>query len=98
MWIDGGGGRLIDSPSYPPQHTVIERGGMTVIVVAHRLSTIINADAILVVQHGAVVEAGKHAELLAKGGVYAQLVSKQIEGLGADGSAGASVVVGSRQP
>lgn len=83
---------------FSPVHhtrTVIERGGMTVIVVAHRLSTIINADAILVIQHGVVVESGKHAELLAKGGVYAQLVSKQIEGL--EGSA-ATVVVGSRQP
>lgn len=80
-----------------PIHTptaVIERGGMTVIVVAHRLSTIVSADTIMVIQHGVVVESGRHAELLARGGVYAQLVSKQIEGL--DGSA--SVVVGSKQP
>jgi ABC-type transport system involved in cytochrome bd biosynthesis fused ATPase/permease subunit len=76
---------------------------MTVIVVAHRLSTIINADQILVIQHGVVVESGRHSELLARGGVYAQLVSKQIEGLGdggggGGGGGGAAVVVGSTQP
>lgn len=67
---------------------------MTVIVVAHRLSTIVSADTIMVIQHGVVVESGKHAELLGRGGVYAQLVSKQIEGL--DGSA--AIVEGSKQP
>ncbi len=68
-------------------------------MVAHRLSTIINADVIMVIQNGEVVESGKHAELLARGGVYAQLVSKQIEGLDGGSAAAAAVVVeGSKQP
>ncbi|KAF7730808.1 Multidrug resistance protein 1 [Apophysomyces ossiformis] len=49
----------------------------TSIVVAHRLSTIRNADLIVVMEQGVVVEQGKHNELLEKGGVYAQLVARQ---------------------
>ena len=53
--------------------------GRTTVVVAHRLSTIKNADMIAVVQLGVVVETGAHEELLAKGetGAYAQLVRLQ---------------------
>ena len=47
--------------------------GRTTIVIAHRLSTIERADRIVVMQDGAVVELGAHAELIAKGGVYARL-------------------------
>lgn len=49
----------------------------TRIVIAHRLSTIIDADQILVMQGGCVVEAGSHAELFAKHGVYTALVRDQ---------------------
>ena len=49
----------------------------TTLVVAHRLSTVINADQIVVIAGGRVVEAGRHGELLARGGVYAGLVSTQ---------------------
>jgi len=49
----------------------------TSIVVAHRLSTIENADQILVIDDGKVLEQGKHAELLEKEGVYAQLHALQ---------------------
>jgi subfamily B ATP-binding cassette protein MsbA len=45
----------------------------TTFVIAHRLSTIENADRILVMQDGAIAESGTHAELLARGGLYAQL-------------------------
>ena len=51
--------------------------GRTTIVVAHRLSTIVDADRIVVLERGKVVEQGTHAELLAKQGVYARLYGLQ---------------------
>ena len=55
--------------------TVLE--GRTSIVVAHRLSTIRNADRILVIKGGAIVESGTHDELLEKGGSYHDLYVHQ---------------------
>jgi len=49
----------------------------TSIVIAHRLSTIRSADQILVVADGRIVERGNHAELLARGGLYAELCRTQ---------------------
>lgn len=49
----------------------------TTLVIAHRLSTVINADKIFVIDRGKVVEEGTHQELLAMGGKYANLYSKQ---------------------
>ncbi|KAJ8291016.1 hypothetical protein GJAV_G00020440 [Gymnothorax javanicus] len=54
------------------------REGRTCIVVAHRLSTIQNADRIAVLQHGVVVEQGTHQQLLAKQGAYHTLVTSQL--------------------
>ncbi|PWB49449.1 MAG: ABC transporter [Anaerolineales bacterium] len=51
--------------------------GRTSIVIAHRLSTILAADMILVMDRGSIVERGTHRELLAKGGLYAQLYETQ---------------------
>ena len=51
---------------------------MTAIVVAHRLSTVRNADCICVVKAGVIVEAGKHDELISKGGEYSNLVARQL--------------------
>ncbi len=55
------------------------QAGRTTIVVAHRLSTIVDADVIIVMEHGKVVEQGTHSELLAKRGVYARLYGMQVE-------------------
>jgi subfamily B ATP-binding cassette protein MsbA len=53
--------------------------GRTTIVIAHRLSTIMHADCILVVEDGAVVESGRHDELLRKGGRYASFYRLQFK-------------------
>jgi len=59
---------------------LIAESNATVVLVAHRLSTVVNADSICVVGKGAVLEQGSHEELVAKkGGIYASLVEKQVK-------------------
>ena len=53
--------------------------GKTVVIVAHRLSTVKNADQIVVIDHGNVVEVGNHESLTAKRGAYYNLVKNQLE-------------------
>jgi len=53
--------------------------GKTVVIVAHRLSTVQNADNIIVLEKGKVIEEGTHAELTAKRGAYYELVKNQLE-------------------
>ena len=53
--------------------------GRTVFVIAHRLSTVRNADAIMVLDHGVIIERGSHEELLNKKGRYYQLYNGQFE-------------------
>ena len=53
------------------------RAGRTTIVVAHRLSTVRDADLVVAMAEGQVVEQGTHAELLDAGGLYARLVRTQ---------------------
>ena len=51
--------------------------GRTSIVIAHRLSTVMDADQILVIRDGAVAEKGRHEELITSGGIYSDLFSRQ---------------------
>lgn len=73
----------LDSETERAVQAVFEstRAGRTMVVVAHRLATVQNADIIFVMSDGRVVEKGDHADLLAQKGVYYQMVSTLIENL-----------------
>ena len=49
----------------------------TSFVIAHRLSTVHNADKIIVIDHGRIAEQGTHEELMARGGIYSKLIEMQ---------------------
>ena len=53
--------------------------GRTVVIVAHRLSTVKNADNILVLEMGEIIEEGSHIELCRKKGYYYNLIKNQLE-------------------
>ena len=57
--------------------------GRTSLVIAHRLSTVLAADVIFVVDGGRIVESGRHATLLARGGLYSRLYRTQFKDLSA---------------
>jgi ATP-binding cassette subfamily C protein CydCD len=57
----------------------------TTLVIAHRLSTVMNADLIIVMDKGKVVDTGSHLELLKRDGLYAQLISHQLSGAATTG-------------
>jgi len=75
----------LDAESETLVQTALERlmKGRTTIVIAHRLATILKADRIFVMEDGQIIEEGSHADLVAKGGIYARLASLQFEA-GAD--------------
>ena len=72
----------LDSESEALIHTAMAdaMNGKTVIAIAHRLSTLAHLDRLVVLDRGCVVEDGSHAELLARGGVYASLWNRQVGG------------------
>jgi ABC-type multidrug transport system fused ATPase/permease subunit len=69
----------LDAESEAAIQQAIERAmeGRTVLIIAHRLSTVKNADRILVLQDGRIVEEGTHEQLLAKGTLYRRLYELQ---------------------
>jgi ATP-binding cassette subfamily B protein len=69
----------LDAESETLVQTALERSmeGRTTLVIAHRLSTVLSADRILVMEDGRIVDQGTHAELVAKGGLYARLAALQ---------------------
>jgi ATP-binding cassette subfamily B protein len=67
----------LDSQTESAVQASIEALGITRIVIAHRLSTVVRADQILVLEDGVLVERGTHEELLRAGGAYAQMVAAQ---------------------
>ncbi len=71
----------LDSESEVAVQAALDRAlsGRTSLVIAHRLSTVLGADRILVVDGGRIVESGTHLELLAAGGLYAELYQTQFE-------------------
>jgi len=70
----------LDSESEGAIQQVLEGAfaGRTSIVIAHRLSTVVKADQILVVQNGIIAQRGTHTELLAQSGIYAELYQRQL--------------------
>jgi ATP-binding cassette subfamily B protein len=71
--------------------------GRTTLVIAHRLSTVQQADRVVVLDGGRLLEQGTHEQLLARGGLYRQLVQRQLSGLGgaaADGERAAEAAAG----
>jgi subfamily B ATP-binding cassette protein MsbA len=81
----------LDPESEQAVQTALDRlkAGRTTLVIAHRLSTVLGADTILVMDHGRIVERGSHAELIARGGVYARLYAGELDGGRARARAGA---------
>jgi len=68
--------------------------GRTTLIIAHRLSTVRRADRLVVLDHGRVVEEGTHADLLARGGLYARLYQRQFRNGDAE-MEGAPAIAGS---
>jgi ATP-binding cassette subfamily B protein/subfamily B ATP-binding cassette protein MsbA len=68
--------------------------GRTTFIIAHRLSTVVNADLIVVLENGEIIETGRHAELLARDGRYRAMVARQQRGFIASSPAGTVASLG----
>ena len=79
---------ILDEPSsaldpiaeYRIAKLIFDRSPTTTVMVAHRLSTVVDADRIYLLSGGRIVESGTHAELMAQNGKYREMFSKQAEG------------------
>ena len=71
----------LDAESERAVQAALERAmqGRTTIVIAHRLSTVVGADRIVVLDRGRIVDVGTHAQLVERGGLYARLAAMQFE-------------------
>ena len=69
----------LDSENESLVHEALKEAlrGRTSLVIAHRLSTVMEADQILVLDHGTIIERGKHEELIKRGGLYSELFLRQ---------------------
>jgi ATP-binding cassette subfamily B protein len=73
----------LDAESEAAVQSAIEEllRGRTTFVIAHRLSTVVNANSIIILKDGRIIEQGTHAQLMRYGGYYASLVARQSHGL-----------------
>ena len=71
----------LDAASEVAVQKALERlsAGRTTLVIAHRLSTVVNADEIIVLRAGEIAERGTHKALMAKDGLYAQMWQRQLD-------------------
>jgi ABC-type transport system involved in Fe-S cluster assembly fused permease/ATPase subunit len=79
LLLDEATSALDTETEYEIQESLIRMGqGRTVLIIAHRLSTVVHADQIVVLEHGKIVEQGSHEELLVKEGRYSHLWNLQL--------------------